>query len=80
MIVKFVNQIQNLCTVSDGDCEYSCPLVEIDGLLCFCFENMWYAVREHLSPDTYETLSEYGEVITRPYQEPRRYRLRLTNI
>ena len=34
-----------------------------------------YAVREHLSPDTYETLSEYGEVITRPQQELRRCRL-----
>ncbi len=80
MIVKFVNQIQNLCTVSDGDHECSCPLAEIDGFLCFRFENMWYAVREHLAPDTYETLSEYGEVITRPYQEPKKYRLRLTNI
>lgn len=75
MIVKFVNQIQNLCTVSDGDSTYSCPLVEIDGLLCFQFKNVWYAVREHLSPDAYEVLSEYGEVITRPYQEPKKYRL-----
>ena len=75
MVVKYVNQIQNLCTVSDGDGECACPLAEIDGLLCFRFENMWYAVREHLAPNTYETLSEYGQVITRPYQEPKKYRL-----
>ncbi len=75
MIVTHVDQIQNLCVVSDGSGKCSCPLVEIDGLLCFRFENMWYAVKEHLSPDTYETLSEYGEVITRPYQEPKKYRL-----
>jgi len=75
MVAKYVNQIQNLCAVIKGDFEYTCPLAEIDGLLCFRFENMWYAVREHLAPDTYETLSEYGQVITSPYQEPKKYRL-----
>lgn len=64
MLVLGVNKILKWCQITTDGRRYTCPVKEINGVLCFAFKNAWHPVAEFISDhaeDQFKKVEEFSQ-------------------